>query len=243
MPSLQDLPNELLTHILSFISENAPPPEHALATGDDHDETVDIQNLCLVSRTLCHLSSVISFARTICQRPDLAKHVKNLAIVPSEAHTIRCLPHGKKLTAEEKFLFKSAIQDLDLGDEEQFWVQGMEATKLDIFTAIQVAKTPNLSDLSLAAGQPSLLKPFGHLFARNPLFLSSLKSFWIECEDPFTAYPIGQYEKFLTLPQLKTAHFELGDLNGDSFPSSWTPGTLGLEDIVFSQCHIDASGL
>jgi len=238
MPSLQDLPNELLTHILSFISENAPPPEHALATGDDHDEKVDIQNLCLVSRTLCkvaqpflyhtfytdgllgHLSSVISFARTICQRPDLAKHVKNLAIVPSEAHTIRCLPHGKKLTAEEKFLFKSAIQDLDLGAEEQFWVQGMEATKLDIFTAIQVAKTPNLSDLSLAAGQPSLLKPFGHLFARNPLFLSSLKSFWIECEDPFTAYPIGQYEKFLTLPQLKTAHFELGDLNGDSFPSS-----------------------
>jgi hypothetical protein len=261
MPSLQDLPNELLIHILSFISENTPPPEHLLATDDDHDEEVDLQNLCLVSRTLCEaaqpflyrsfytdglldrLSSVISFARTICQRPDLAKHVKDLSIVPCEAHTTRCLPYGESLKTEEKALFKGAIQDLDVGDQEQIWIQGMEETDLDIFTAMIVAKTPNLSDLSLAAGKSSVLKAFDHLIDRNPLFLSGLKSFSIECEDMFTAYPIRQYEKLLTLPKLKTAHFELGDLNGDSFPSSWTPGALGLENIIFSQCHIDAGAL
>ncbi|KAJ5975191.1 hypothetical protein N7481_008898 [Penicillium waksmanii] len=261
MPSLQDLPNELLIHILSSIGENTPPPEHLLATDDDHDEEVDLQNLCLVSRTLCEaaqpflyrsfytdglldrLSSVISFARTICQRPDLAKHVKDLSIVPCEAHTTRCLPYGTSLKVEEKALFKSAIQDLDLGDQEQIWIQGMEETDLDIFTAILVAKTPNLSDLSLAAGRSSILKAFDNLFDRTPLFLSGLKSFSIECEDMFTAYSIRQYEKLLTLPKLKTAHFELGDLNGDSFPSSWSPGALALENIIFSQCHIDAGAL
>ncbi|KAJ5912001.1 uncharacterized protein N7473_001304 [Penicillium subrubescens] len=223
---------------------------------DDADEYENLRNICLVSRRFRELaqpllfryfdddglagdlSKTISFAKTIYRCPHLGKLVQDISILPIPF----CLGGPRQLTVEDSEFFKGAIQDLQLADQEEAWISAMEKSDLGVFGALLVNKTPNLRGLHLPGGQFSM-KPFTHLFSRNPSFLSDLESLWIECEDEFSGYNIASYQEFLTLPKLVFPTFENGDLLDASFPSTWAPGTLMTEQVAFHRCHIDAGSI
>lgn len=291
MVHIQDLPIELLKHILSFIAD----PHHDESSlkladraiqksraeeragnevdtddedddnddddddddDDEDDEVENLRNVCLVSQVfrklaqpllfhdfeddgLCgDIRKTISFTRSIYRNPDLGRHVQCVTM----AAPIPFDPNGpRRLDAEDSLLFKSAIKDLRLGDQEDAWITAIQELDLSIVLAVLVNKTPNLRELFLPGGQFSP-QPFNHLFNQNPSFLSSLEFLWIDCEDEFFGYDIASYERFLTLPKLVFATFEYGDLEDASFPFTWTPGTLAIERVGFHHCHIDAGAI
>lgn len=279
MVLLQDLPVELLKHILSFIADpeddsfldapgkanqsakakgdNAKEPEKGNKYGDDdYDEDEALRNICLVSRLFrdlaqpllfryfeddCldgYLTKTVSFARSIYRRPELGQHVQYISLVPA--------PFGagppERLPKEDSDLFKRAIKDLRLGDQEKTWVGAMESSDLSVFAALLANKTPNLRGLHLPGGQ-MFMKPVSQLFTRDSSFLSNLESLWIECDDEYAGYPIASYHELVTLPKLVSMTFEFGDLVDAKFPSTWAPGTLSAKHVVFHHCHVDAGAI
>lgn len=278
MVHLQDLPVELLKHILFFIADpqdeslNLPDKvnQSAKAKGDsanelkrdnkygddDADEDEDLRNICLVSRIFRDLaqpllfryleddclagypSKTVSFAKTIYRRPDLAQHVQYISVIPAP---FSAGPPGR-LAKEDSDLFKGAIRDLRLGDQEKTWIAAMENSDLSVFAALLANKTPNLRGLHLPGGQ-LFMKPFTHLFSRNSSFLSSLESLWIECDHEFAGYGIAFYHELVTLPKLVSVTFEYGDLVDSTFPSTWAPGTLSAKHVVFHHCHVDTGAI
>ncbi|KAI2720652.1 hypothetical protein CBS147332_3892 [Penicillium roqueforti] len=147
------------------------------------------------------------FTRTICRRPDLAKHVHQIGILPT-------LSFGTHLLdAEDLELSKGIIEDLQLGDQEDTWISSIEGADLGLFTALVASKAPNLRWLHLPVSQ-FWIQPFIQLSRHNPEFLSNLESIWIESDEEYcntemySRMNIASYEKFLTLPKVKSSTFE-----------------------------------
>lgn len=185
-----------------------------------------------------YLTKTISFAKIIYRRPDLGQHVRSISILPGAFGPAS----PGRLAKEDCDLFKAAIRDLELGDQEITWITAMENSDLSVFAALLANKTPNLQQLNLPGGQ-LFMKPFTHLFTRNASFLSSLGFLWVECDDEFSGYTIAAYQELVTLPKLANVTFEYGDLVDSSFPSSWAPGTLSAKDFAFHHCHVDGGAI
>ncbi|KAJ5649263.1 uncharacterized protein N7484_002986 [Penicillium longicatenatum] len=218
-------------------------------------ENEDLCRLCLVSRTfrdiaqpiLFHtfaddnldhgdLRRTISFAKTIYRRPELGEHVKDIAylFVP-----IKRKP--KKLPADDAKLCKSAIQALELGDqEEKRWISLMRSYDFGVIVALLVLKTPHLRGFSLA-GDIDIATWFKPLFARDPSFLSELTSLHIKGQP--RGYNLKIYEDFITRPNLQHLTLEYCDFDDASFPSTWTPGSLAVETLFIRYSHIDGAAI
>lgn len=223
---------------------------------DEYDGIETLSNVCLVSRQFREIAQpllfrelyddgmggdvtpIIPFTKTIYRRPDLAKHVQQINIMPLSFHP-GC---PDSLDAEDSEFFKSIIKDLQLADEEETWISAMKKGDISIFVPLLANKAPNLRALHLPVRKFSI-QPFIQLFHRNPEFLSNLESVWFESDDELSGFDIAAYEKFLTLPKVTSSTFEYGDLSDTSFPSTWLPGTLETQDFAFHHCHIDAGAI
>jgi hypothetical protein len=277
MINIQDLPVEVLNHVLSFIEYEpyAKQPDGAAKTeghkfetddrdDDDDDDDADIgfdeyeslRNICLVSRMFrelaqplifrhfdddgltADLGGTISFTAALYRNPKLGKHVQSISI----ATVPFAMARSNGLDAEHSKLFTRAIKELRLADQEKAWIGAMKKKDLTVLVALMVNKTPNVRDMELPGDQIST-KPFVDLFSRNPSILSKLEDLWISCDDEIPGYSISSYEQFLTLGKLTAPTFEFGDLDDASFPSTWTPGTLATQTVIFDKCHIDAGAI
>ncbi|KAF9252690.1 hypothetical protein DTO013E5_1829 [Penicillium roqueforti] len=256
MVHTQSLPIELLDLIVSFVRPDDELPSRDRRMKDDIET---LRNVCLVSRKFYALGQPLlfrvlfydgshdyrMFTRTICRRPDLAKHVHQICILPT-------LSFGTHLLdAEDLELSKGIIEDLQLGDQEDTWISSIEGADLGLFTALVASKAPNLRWLHLPVSQ-FWIQPFIQLFRHNPEFLSNLESIWIESDEEYcntemySRMNIASYEKFLTLPKVKSSTFEYGvlcDAYLRPFPSSWLPGTLETERLAFHHCQVDPFAL
>ena len=183
------------------------------------------------------------FLRTIYRRPDLAKHVHQICILPTPPLSYR--PRN----ADFK-LYKSIVKSLQLRDQDT-WIGTMKNPDLGVFTALIANKASNLRYLHLPVSH-FWNTPIIQLFSHNPEFLSNLESICIESDedycngDIFFRMDIATYEKFVTLPKVKSSTFEYGALTDTyirPFPSSWLPGTLETEKLAFHHCAMDPPAL
>ncbi|KAJ5171818.1 hypothetical protein N7492_004411 [Penicillium capsulatum] len=237
-------------------TEGPDDEDEFLDDEDGPDDVDDLRNLCLVSRRMCDISqpvlfrhfiedtldgdlrNTVSFARALYRRPDLGKHVQSIVMSEPVDPAID-LP---ELVTEDLQLFKPAIQDLELGNDEETWLDELKEMNLSVFAALLVMKTPNLRSLTLPGGLFSM-KHFSPLFRRNPSLLNGLQDFWAEACESTSTYSIASFEAFLKLPKLQVVIFEYGDLYSGSYPSAWAPGTLAVEDISFHHCYLDAGAI
>ncbi|EED22626.1 conserved hypothetical protein [Talaromyces stipitatus ATCC 10500] len=264
MVHIQDLPVELLGQILEFVTEreDETPDENGDELNiedinDDTDKLKDLRNICLVSRSFRDLAQpllfrdfdedgtsgdmtkIVSFAKSIYRNPELAKHVQRISI---EAVAPPNVLDTMRLDREDFVFFKGVVKQLQLAEQEKVWISALKKADLSIFIALLVNQTPNLRHLCLPGGEFSM-EPILRLFQRNPSLLSNLELFWIDSQDECAGHSIAAYARILTLTKLRTAGFEYGDLDRTSFPASWTPGVLAVEDLAFHHCHIDAYAL
>ncbi|KAJ6007419.1 hypothetical protein N7540_011395 [Penicillium herquei] len=259
MVNIQDLPVELLTQILTFVGEPAEPNDYDLELGPDTFGLLEIWDLieaCSVSRkfraitqpllfrvfeddNLDDLKKSISFANTLCLRPDLGKHVQMISMLP-----LAPIEPGASLKPDEKDLvaIQKAIKKLRLGPNEAVWQKTLALGDPSVFAAIITSMTPNLRSLTLAGGI-IYTTPFSHLFLRDPSFLSKLTTVKIESNEEFGGYNIAYYEELLTRPKLAKVLFQYGDLWEEKFPKSWKHGSLNIEDLEFGHCRVDGSSI
>jgi hypothetical protein len=271
MVNLQDLPTELLQHILSFVAgyddrndywmpkaQSCDPAEDLEEDDEyvDDDGIDDLCEICLVSRKFRELAQplvfrnfmddglagglnqTIRFTKAIHERPDLGEHVQKISIVPLTFGPMNL----SGITDEHIKFYKGILKDLQLGDMEKTWIGAMEHDELSVIIALLVNKTPNLRQLHMTACQ-NYVKPFPYLFSRDPSFLSKLTSVCIEADEEHLGYNLKYYQELLALPKLELASLEYGTLLDESFPSSWTPGTLSANDFFFRLCHFDAGAI
>lgn len=224
---------------------------------DDFDKLKDLRNVCLVSRFFRELAQpllfcdfdedglsgsmakIVSFTMSLYRSAELGLHVQRISIM----NPLALGPFSVDIYGEDSKLFSDAILKLRLADQEQrVWIAATNKSDLSVYIALLVNKTPNLRQLCLPGGEFSM-KPIIKLFAQNPSLLSNLELLWIDGDDDSAGYPIMAYEEVLTRPKLANANFEYGDLDGDMFPISWTPGILAMEELAFHHCYIDAIAL
>lgn len=224
---------------------------------DDIEKLKDLRNACLVSRVFRELAQpllfrtfvedglsgsmakIVSFARSIYRNAELGKHVQRIFIM----NPVGLGPLGVDIDDEDFELLKDAILKLRLADqEERVWMKATKKSDLSVFIALLVNKTPGLRQLCLPGGEFSM-KPIIQLFGHNPSLLNNLEHLWIDADDEVAGYPIMSYEQVLTRPKLASANFEYGDLDDATFPASWRPGVLAMEELAFHHCYIDASAL
>jgi hypothetical protein len=224
---------------------------------DDFDKLKDLRNVCLVSRFFRELaqpllfrdfdedglsgtmSKIVSFAKSLYLNAELGKYVQRISIM----NPVPIGPLGIDIDGEDFELFKDAILKLRLpGLEERVWIAATKKSDLSVYIALLVNKTPNLRQLCLPGGEFSM-KPIIQLFGSNSSLLPNLELLWIDADDEGAGYPIMAYEKMFTLPKLANANFEYGDLDDTTFPASWTPGVLAMEELSFHHCFIDARAL
>ena len=225
---------------------------------DEHvpDQVDDLLSACLVSRRFRdmaqpfifqhfwednidgNLSTTVSFAKALCTRPDLGKHVKYMTFSAGPVP----ISDSPVLNDKDLAFFEGVVKNLKLAQREEAWIRGLKTSDIGMWAALLLNKTPNLLDLDLPAGQFSLW-PITEILNRNPSLLSQLENVGFECDDDYHGYNIGEYERFLTFPKLKSVMFEHGDLDDASFPSSWAPGSLNLTDVMFENCFVDAGAI
>lgn len=224
---------------------------------DDFDKLKDLRNICLVSQFFRELSQpllfrdfdedglsgnmskIVSFTKSLYRNPELGKYVQRVSIMNPEPLG----PLSMDIDDEDFKLFKDAILKLRLADlEERVWIAATKKSDLSLYIALIVNKTPNLRQLCLPGGEFSM-KPIIQLFGRNSSLLPNLELLWIDADDECAGYPIMSYEKIFTLPKLANANFEYGDLDNTTFPASWTPGVLAMEELAFHHCYIDSNAL
>ncbi|KAL4991844.1 hypothetical protein BDW68DRAFT_127941 [Aspergillus falconensis] len=254
MSHIESLPTELLNRIFDFLAE---PDSDTIERERSCNSSTELYSLCLVSQRFRDLAQpllfrylngddiddlkpLISFTKAVYLRPVLGAHVKFVTVTPSPY----ALPFdgSAKLAREDLDLFRKAVRELELGDEEEFWMDAVEKQDFSVFVALLTHKTPNIRALRVAHGH-IFMKPFLTLWEKHPSYLSGLEQIWIACDSIYPEYSIGTYEKFLTLPNLKAPTFEDGDLLSRIFPSSWAPGTLAAEELAFKDCFIDSVSL
>lgn len=266
MANLQDLPVEILKHVLSFFIARRDPLWETWESGiennnskeeddldDDEDETLEpLYNMCLVSKKLRdvaqpllflnfaddgvmdNMEETIRFARCLYRNPELGKHVQELSIyapIPLDESEPEEEPAWNELTEEDIEL---------LGTEHKAWIPALKECDLSVLAALITKKTPNLRRLILPGGL-FRMENFSELIPQNPEFLRKLERVAFVSNDESTCYDIASYHEFLTLPSMKFSFFEHGDLQSKTFPSTWEPQTLTVEDLSFRDCQIDAS--
>ncbi|KAJ5737743.1 uncharacterized protein N7483_002868 [Penicillium malachiteum] len=259
MANIQDLPVELLTRILEFVGESVEPNDYDLELGPETFGALEVWDLieaCLVSRkfraiaqplvfrifeddNLDDLNKSISFANTLCLRPDLGKYVQSISMLP-----LAPIEPGASLKPDEEDLLpiRKAVKKLQLGPNEEVWQKTLALGDPSVFAAIITSMTPNLRSLTLAGGI-IYDTPFSHLFLRDPSFLSKLTTVKIEGNEEFGGYNISYYEEFLTRPKVSKVLFQYADLWEDKFPQSWTRGSLNVEDLEFGHCRSDKASI
>lgn len=215
-----------------------------------------LRHMCLVSRTfreiaqrlLFHtfrddnfpygdLRKTVSFAKAIYHHPKLGEYVNEFKFLKVQDEL-----KAEKLPADDATLFRLAIQALELGDqEEKRWISLMLAYDISVFIALVVVKLPYLQGLTLQ-GDLDVAARFKPLFDRDPSFLSQVRSLCIGyglekwCN-------LATYEDFLTRPKLQSLTLESCDLDDVSFPSTWTPGSLAIEDLFIHESRIDSGAI
>ncbi|KAL4943445.1 hypothetical protein BDV06DRAFT_189800 [Aspergillus oleicola] len=250
MPPIQDLPTELLDRIFIFFAE---PDSHTISK-HRCSSTEELYNLCLVSKRFRDLAQPLVFryfdgdgvddldrfiqlTRAIYARPSLGEHVRFITLTPESSDA-----SSGGIPTEDMRLFQKAVRELNLGSEEKTWMYALERSDLSVFVALLTRLTPKIRALRLAHAQVAM-EPFYSLWERDPSYLSSLEQIWITCDGIYNEYDIGTYEKFLTLPKMKSPTFEQGGLFRGQFPTTWTPGTLAAEELAFTECMIESECL
>ncbi|KAL4960522.1 F-box protein [Aspergillus stella-maris] len=252
MPPIQDLPTELLDRIFSFFAE----PDSDTINDHHCSCTEELYNLCLVSRRFrdlaqpllfryfdgdCveYLDSFIQLTRAVYTRPELGEHIRFVTLTPEEPYA----SSPDAITPEAKELFQNAIRELNLSTSQQdAWIEAVDKTDLSVFVALLTRLTPKIRALRVTHGQITMV-PLHRLWEKDPSYLSSLEQIWIACDIMNSEYSIDVYERFLTLPKMKSPVFEEGGLLRNKFPSTWTPGSLVAEELAFTECMIEAEVL
>lgn len=265
MANLQDLPVEILKHVLSFFIARRDPLWETWESGiennskeledfdDDEDETLKpLYNMCLVSKKF----------RDVAQ-PFLFLNFADDGVMDNMEETIRfarCLyrnpelgKHVQELTiyapipldeseAEEEPIWNELTEeDIELlGQEHKAWIPAIKESDLSVLAALIANKTPNLRRLILPGGL-FRMKYFSELISQNPEFLRKLERVAFVSNDESTCYDIASYHEFFTLPSMKFTFFEHGDLQSQTLPSTWEPETLSVETLSFRDCQIDAT--
>lgn len=261
MPNILSLPPELVAHICSSLDSETPRP----AAGHDGESGINrrkeaqttLYHICLASRKLCAIAqpilyrsfhvnckeqddgrTVLSFARTISLRPDLAKQVTSLAIEDSVGPMYGGLNHGESLTAEDYIFFKNvATESLGFSESDVTRFLPKRYGHIFAFADFLIGISPNIQVLTI--GQPGF-RYLETLLRYRPSALSRLEHLKVNVDDADSGYEIRNYSQFLLLPSLKRAEFELGDLIGEYFPTKWTTEGLKLHSIGFRGCFMDA---
>lgn len=273
MAKIEDLPTEILRDILYRLRcEYQPPqslstspavdamfPRRVLLESDPDDIGNDpnrqLINACLVSRRFRdvaqpilfqdfrddsvdgNLEATISLAKTLYSRPELAQHVHSVAIVP----TLFEEGNPDPISPADGEVFEKAIKELGLPkDKEAASLRAMRARNVSCLTALVLNQVPQLRSLHIQGGV--LMAALEPVIERNPSPLSGLEFLWIEGTEE-EVYTIGDFEALVPLPNLRFATFNNGDLFKNSYPSSWGPDTLAIEDVAFHQCVVDAVSL
>ncbi|KAJ5736062.1 uncharacterized protein N7483_001187 [Penicillium malachiteum] len=214
MPNLQELPDELVRHILSSsIPGRAPQWEFQRGS-------VISPNLCSVLNSSMTAYLAMSRTRSALQGPSILipTSVNLFTILPLRGPLMFDQPENDDddiadIASSDIELFTKAIKDLKLGDKEDDWISHMRKGDLSVFAALVINITPNLEAICLVGK------------AEN------------------SGYDIASYHELLSLPSLKLSIVEYGDLQSTTFPSTWESGTLHMEELVFRGCGIDAAFL
>ncbi|KAL2810299.1 hypothetical protein BJX63DRAFT_434350 [Aspergillus granulosus] len=273
MHLLQQLPVEILSRIISLIPKAAQGGPHGPPSClTSKEEKRDLFNLCLVSRQLrdvaqpflfryldishsddaefltkrdkrieTHLQTLIRFTKALYLSPDLGQHVRFISVETE----IR--PRMRDITAlgpDIHTVLERAVSDLPLNNEEKKgWKNALKKCDISILLALVVHKAPNLRVVRLPIGH-HILERFILLRKSDPSVLASLEQFHITLDDPdYSGYNIAKYDPLFRLPSLREINFDEGNLYGKNCPSTWKPGTLNTEELGFTHCHCDISGI
>ncbi|KAJ5124243.1 uncharacterized protein N7515_008068 [Penicillium bovifimosum] len=254
MGNLQELPIELVQHILSLIPNNCCIQEDEM----DYDPgTEHLYNVCLVSRklreitqpvlfrnfiddhALCGRIHTIRITKAIYEHPELGEHVRNITIVPQPVNPNYPV---RPISKDHLEFYKGIIKDLKLRDMEKPWLRAVERQEIGVFAALLVSKTPNLRHLRMSACQ-HYVKPFPYFFGRDPSFMSNVTSIYLQPDHEQVGFNMAHYHQILSLPKLKSMVINHGVSLDMSFPSSWTRGSLVAQEIHFIECHLDIGAL
>ncbi|KAJ5723417.1 hypothetical protein N7488_001452 [Penicillium malachiteum] len=273
MPNLQDLPDELVKHILSsFIPRRAPQwdlwedtpgtKKNNSSKQDADDGYMTLYNMCLVSKRfrdiaqslLCfefvddgilgNVQDTVRFARILYTHPYLGQFVHNITI---EGPLMFDQPEN-----DEEEIAEIAPSDIEL------FKKAIKDLNLGDKEDEWISDM-RLGDLSVMVAliinqTPNVrrlilpgglfsMDAFSELFPRNPSLSEKLEAICLVGKDENSGYDIASYHKLLSLPSLKLSILEYGDLQNTTFPSEWESGTLNIEDMVFRGCGIYAASL
>ncbi|KAJ5609181.1 hypothetical protein N7528_009748 [Penicillium herquei] len=273
MPNLQDLPDELVKHILSsFIPRRAPQWDLWEVTQfrnwdspgtnkknsskqDADDGYMTLYNMCLVSKRFRDIAqSLLCFEFVddgiLGNVQDTVRFARTLYTHPYLGQFVH------NITIEGPMMFGQPEND-----EEE--IAEIAPSDIELFTKAikdlhlgdkedEWISDMRLGDLSVMAAlvinqTPNvrrLILP-GGLFSMDAFseLFPGTLHYWGSLKPSVCGYDIASYHKLLSLPNLKLSILEYGDLQNTTFPSEWESGTLNIEDMVFRGCGIDAASL
>jgi hypothetical protein len=228
MPSLDDLPNEVLIHIVTYLKGRRK-----------HQTT--LKNVCLTSRRLQtvaepslysyfndgienerspflhHNSRCRSFLCSILKRPELAKHTKRAIVGPW--YTLRTASSNCfGASANDKSLFYSAAPKFGLDKDQEWLGQIGKTSSEDAELYLLICSLPSLESLTLNVPD----RPAGYWWSdRMPAIHTALKSVTIVAPKPSVAassllygLPRCPLPRILDLPSLQC--LTLSGCNKDS---------------------------
>lgn len=228
MASLNDVPNEILIQIVTYLEGRKK-----------HQKT--LRDLCLVSRrvrtitepalysyfndgienkrspSLHYNSRCRSFLRSILNRPELAKHVKRAILGPW--YTLRIdSPNWFGTSADDMALFHSAASKFSLEMEQEWLSQQGKASTEDAELYLLICTLPSLESLTLNIPD----RPAGYWWShRMTAIHTALKSVTIVAPKPSvvaSTLPYGlprcPLPRILALPSLQSLN--LSGCNRDS---------------------------
>ncbi|KAJ5114076.1 hypothetical protein N7456_002610 [Penicillium angulare] len=267
MGHLENLPVEIISLIVRFIANEdirktdggEDDPECYYDDGPHGYHT--LIDLCLTSESLRKIAQpmlfehledddpygvlrkVGFFARTIWDRPDLAKHVQAIEVVPGEwgvADALIAPGRRPALDAPTVKRYEADIKSLKLADKD-LWIESLRQRDISTLTALVANRTPNVRKISI----PRQLKMdrFNRIFDRNPSFLSELEIFFAESDNTGDCLDVNLCDRILTRPNLKHVLFDVGTFCNASSKSKLPPGSVAAEQVFFRHCHIDSDSI
>ncbi|KAL4893620.1 hypothetical protein BDV59DRAFT_201787 [Aspergillus ambiguus] len=143
------------------------------------------------------------------------------------------------MSSQDSKLFAGVVRVLQLPkDHEKDWLSAVEKRDPSVLMAILLTLTPKLRVLAFPGGQ-IMMDPFGQLL-HDPAFLANLRTLELEGDaDLYLGYNVGEYHEFCLKRPVEKLNVKYSSLKGKSFPTSWVPGALSLENIHLEFCDLD----
>ncbi|OCK81731.1 hypothetical protein K432DRAFT_381029 [Lepidopterella palustris CBS 459.81] len=265
MPKLLDLPIELLCNVVDGVDDRTsllklclvcktllamsqPVLFNSFRKAGERPEYGNQSYTCYGPAPKARL---ISFVRTIIERPDLALQVKWVDVETFDDDINPEDEFEEPPSEEDMEIFYDAVRQLDV-KKRYPWIRALTELRAIVFIALLIIQTPNMEDFEfiLTYKPISLLSGLARRTANGvpSNAFKSLKKLTVTHFDAAGGFNLQQIARLLSLPSLQSLFTKhcLGDNVvdlGDFGSFECEPGTLNLSTLVFDDSSIDATCL